>query len=165
MYSWSRGELIVHCTLARGWGWRRRASGVHPKFISKKGHSLFGHENACTSTHRMPFAFFFPRNALLWLENVIFTILISNKLCIQAVCFSNKEVVSLRGLLLLRYGRKRNDTSKRGIFDVEDIHHQRCASDAGLWFGGHLRVWDKIFHPSSQQQHRAFWTGLPVSAY
>ena len=55
---------------------------------------------------------FLPRNALLWSENVIFTILIFNKLCIQTVCFSNKEVVSLRGLLLLRYGRKRNDTSK-----------------------------------------------------
>ncbi len=54
---------------------------------------------------------FLPRNALLWLENVIFTILIINKLCIQTACFSNREVVSLRGLLLLRYGRKRNDTS------------------------------------------------------
>ena len=80
----------------------------------------------------MPFAFFVPKNALLWVKNIIFTILIFSKICIKEACFSNKEVVSSRGLLLLRYGRKRNDTFKRGVFDVEDIHHQRFASDAGL---------------------------------
>ncbi len=47
----------------------------------------------------MPFAFFVSKNALLWVKNVVFTILIFNKLCTKTACFSNKEVVSLRGLL------------------------------------------------------------------
>ena len=36
-----------------------------PPIFSKKGHSLFGQENARTGTHQKPFAFFVPKNALL----------------------------------------------------------------------------------------------------
>jgi len=52
------------------------------------------------------FAFFVLQNAFFWLKNVVFTMLIFNKLCILNACFPKKEVVSLRGLILLIWKKK-----------------------------------------------------------
>ncbi len=72
----------------------KQVGGVHLQFFPKM--ALLVRTRKCLYEHTSDaVCIFLPRNALLWSENVIFTILIFNKLCIQSACFSNKEVVYL----------------------------------------------------------------------
>ena len=92
-------------------GGRSKDYAEHSSNFFQKWVLLVWTRKVCMSAHRTLFAFFGTKNALLLLIIVVFTMLIFNKICIPKACFSNKEFVSLRGLILLRYGRKRNDTS------------------------------------------------------